>query len=124
MTEKQIEVLRMSIKGVHFYDDLDDSGRDTIQYLARLKYVETESLDPPIYRITQKGLAKLEALDDMAQKVNQAHAEKKAEHAKDHRFQLINTLVSAVLGGIVTLIVEHFDSILSFLQGLTSPPAP
>ena len=114
----------MSIKGVRFYDDLDDSGQDAIQYLARLKYVETESLDPPIYQITQRGLAKLKSLDDMDQKMNQEHAEKKAEHATDRRFQLINTLVSAILGGIVTLIVEHFDSILSFLQGLASPPTP
>lgn len=118
MTDRQIEVLRMSINGVHFYNDLDDSGREAVQYLAGLKYVEVESLNPPIYRITQKGLAKLKAIDDMAQKMNQEHAEKKSEHAKDRRFQLINTLVSAVLGGVVALIVEHFDAILSFFKNL------
>ena len=123
MTDRQIEILRMSIYGVHFYDDLDGADRGVLMYLEQEGYVYTKALDPPIYYITQKGLAKLKALDDMAQKVNQEHAEKKAEHAKDRRFQFINTLVSAVLGGIVTLIVEHFDTILSFLQGLASPPA-
>lgn len=105
MTNRQIEILRMSTNGILFYDDLDGEDRGVLMYLEQEGYVYTKALDPPIYNITQKGLAKLKTLDDMAQKVSQEHAEKKAEHAKDRRFQLINTLVSAVLGGAVTLIV-------------------
>lgn len=118
MTNRQIEILRMSINGVHFYDDLDGEDRGILMYLEREGYVYTKALAPPIYHITQKGLAKLKTLDDMAQKVNQEHSEKKAERTKDRRFQLINTLVSALLGGLVTLIVEHFDSVILFFQNL------
>mgnify|MGYP000348240394 CR=1 FL=1 len=118
MTDRQIEILRVSINGVHFYDDLDGEDRGVLMYLEREGYVYTKALDPPIYHITQKGLAHLKTLDDMAQKVNQEHSEKKAEQAKDRRFQLINTFVSAILGGVVTLVVEHFDSIIAFFQNL------
>ena len=118
MTERQIEVLRMSINGVHFYDDLEENDRDVLMYLAQKNYVKTQALDPPIYFITQKGLAILNALDDMAQKVSQEHAEKKSEQAKDRRFQLINTLIGTVLGSAVTLTVEHFNSVISFFQNL------
>lgn len=118
MTERQIEVLRMSINGVHLYDDLDGNDRGVLLYLAQEGYVYTKALDPPIYFTNQKGLAKLKELDDMTQKMDQEHAEKKAEQAKDRRFQLVNTVISAVLGGLVTLFIEHFDSIITFLQNL------
>lgn len=51
----------------------------------------------------------------MAQQMNNQHSEEKAEKAKDRRFQLINTLVGAVLGGMVTLLVEHFSGIVELV---------
>lgn len=118
MTERQIEVLRMSINGVHFYDDLDGTDRGVLMYLEQEGYVYTKALDPPVYFIKQKGLAKLKEIDDMAQQMDQEHAEKKSEKAKDRRFQFVNTVVSAILGGLVTLVIERFNSIISFLQSL------
>ena len=87
-------------------------------YLQNEGYVYTKALDPLIHFITQKGEAKLKELEDMAQQMNNQHSEEKAEKAKDRRFQLINTLVGAVLGGMVTLLVEHFSGIVELVISL------
>ena len=116
MTDRQIEVLRMSINGVHFYDDLDGPDRGVLVYLEQEGYVYTKALDPPIYFIKQKGLAKLKELDD---KANQ-ESEEKRQKRFENKISVLNVLIP-ILTFFVGIIVEHFsgfiDTIVSWMQG-------
>lgn len=118
MTNRQVEILRQCIYGVHYYNDVQGSDRGILMYLEHNGLVYTKSLSPPVYRITQKGLAVLQDIDDMEQKMRQNHAEQKAEKAKDRRFQLLNTLISAVAGAAFALLAEHFDDVAAFFRRL------
>lgn len=118
MTNRQIEILRQCIYGVHFYNDVQGSDRGILMYLEHNGLVYTKALSPPVYRITQKGLAELQNIDDMEQKMRQNHAEQKAEKAKDRRFQLLNAIISAMVGAVFTLLVEHFDDVTAFFRRL------
>ncbi len=57
-------------------------------------------------------------LKSMNDDMRQQHSEEKTEKEIDRRFQLIYTVVSAAIGSLVTLFVEHFDGILSFIKGI------
>lgn len=84
-------------------------------------------------RLTYKGLQFLSAgespkcpgipeiaseLKSMNDDMRQQHSEEKTEKKIDRRFQLIYTVFSAGVGAILTLFVEHFDGILSFIKGI------
>lgn len=68
------------------------------------------------YRMLKEKEAE-KAAKDVAQKYAAEEEAKRAERA-NRRFQLFNTLLGAVVGSVLTLIVEHFSEILSFLDGL------
>lgn len=81
------------------------------------------------YAVTDKGRAAVEArrsgtplaaiqseFSQMNEDMRHERAEQKAEKAKDRRFQIFNTLVGAVAGAIVTLLIEHFAEIISFVR--------
>lgn len=55
-------------------------------------------------------------LSQMNEDMRQDRTEQKAEKSKDRRFQLFNTLLGAVLGSLVTLLVEHFGEIIAFAR--------
>lgn len=76
-----------------------------------------EDLAPDFYMLTQKGKDLLCAEDKNAEKVAKHAAEKKA----DRRFQLANSVISAIIGSVVTLLVEHFPEITTFFQHLFAP---
>ena len=84
-------------------------------------------------RLTYKGLQFLSAgespkspgipeiateLKNMTEDMRQQHSEEKTEKTIDRRFQLIYSVFSAAVGAILTLFVEHFDGILSFIKGI------
>lgn len=91
MTKRQIEILKMSINGVHYYD-LDGNDRGALMYLQNEGYVYTKALDPPIYFITQKGEAKLQELEDIAEQ----EAEKKRQQRFENKISVLNVLVPAI----------------------------
>lgn len=55
-------------------------------------------------------------LKRMNEDMRRNHAEEKTEKKKDRRFQLFNTLFGALLGALFTLLIEHFDKVLSFFS--------
>ena len=50
-------------------------------------------------------------------KRRQNMADKKAEKNIDRRFQLFNTLLGAVVGAVLTLLIEHLPDIIAFIKG-------
>lgn len=67
-----------------------------------------------VFNYREKKLAKENHIKELAK----ADADKKADRAIEHRFQLINSLLTAAIGGAITLFVEHFFAIVSFIKGL------
>jgi len=63
-------------------------------------------------------LLTLEEFEEFADKMRHERAEKEAEKKSDRRFQTKQTLLGAVVGSILTLLVEHFSGIVSFISGL------
>lgn len=114
MTEKQIEVLRASEKGVDYYEDLDDLGREDMDYLYGAELCGCGSFKPPIYTITAKGRAELAELERAADKVRKEHSEKNSNRV----FELIKSLFDAVIGAVVALAIEHHAEIFAFLKSL------
>lgn len=51
-----------------------------------------------------------------AEEVAQQAAEKKAEKKSNRRFQLFDTLLGALVGAALTLLVEHFSDLLAFFH--------
>lgn len=66
-----------------------------------------------LFQQSKERLRQQEA-EQRQEELRQQAAKEEAEKKSDRRFQLLNTLLSAFVGGILTLLVEHFDRILSF----------
>lgn len=110
MTERQIEVLKMSVNGVHYYDDLQGHDRGVLMYLADENLVYTKALSPPIYFITEKGRAKLKALENEAKQ----EAESKRQQRFENKISVLNVLVPAVTF-VLGLLVEHFSGLVEWV---------
>lgn len=101
----------MSINGVHFYDDLDVGDRGVLMYLEQEGYVYTKALDPPIYLITQKGLAKLKEIEDKAKQEAKDEGQRRFQN-KISVAQMLVPLITFILG----LVVEHYSGLVSALS--------
>ena len=66
------------------------------------------------YIIEQQERLRQQEAEQRQEELRQQAAKEEAEKKSDRRFQLLNTMLSAFVGGILTLLVEHFDRILSF----------
>ena len=71
-----------------------------------------------VYTIGDRGCAALESLEKIEQDLHEQAARQQASKRADRRFQLLNSLFSAVIGGAVALLVEHFDAVLDVLRSL------
>lgn len=117
MDSKTRDLMRHLNKGMvyHFFEDgMDDEMHDL---LRRNICQAREDLAPDFYMLTQKGKNLLCAEDKNAEKVAKHAAEKKA----DRRFQLANSVIAAIVGSAVTLLVEHFSEIITFFQHFLAP---
>ena len=86
---------------------LTEKGKQVIfSYRKKIEALEKEA--------EEKRLAEENRIKELAK----ADADKKADRAIDQRFQLINSLFTAAIGGAITLTVEHFSSIVSFIKEL------
>lgn len=95
-------------------------SKGTLCYLSQAFPMENARIG-----ITPFGTSLLEAHRERlsmeqrhAEEMAQQAAKKKAEKKSDRRFQLTNTLLGALVGAGLTLVVEHFSEILTFLRGL------
>lgn len=92
-------------------DELD-ALKKAKQSIERGDHIETiKEEDSAIWKISA-------SISQIQNDMRQESAEKKAEKSKDRNFQLINTLLGAVVGSLVTLLVEHFPQIIRFLCSL------
>ncbi len=56
-----------------------------------------------------------EGLSSLKEDMRSYHAEEKAKKSKDKVFQILNSLISAVVGVLISEIFEHWPEIRSFL---------
>ena len=66
------------------------------------------------YIIEQQERLRQQEAEQRQEELRRQTAKEEAEKKSDRRFQLLNTLLSAFVGSVLTLLVEHFDRILSF----------
>lgn len=111
MTDKQIEVLRASEKGVDYYTDLDEEGKPVVLFLFEKGLCSCEAAK---YWITEKGRAELAELEHAADKERKEHREKNSNRV----FELIKSLFDAVIGALIALTIEHRAEIFAFLTSL------
>lgn len=71
-----------------------------------------------VRKIEQEERSRRQEAEQRQEELHRQAAKEEAEKKSDRRFQLANTLLGAFVGVVLTLLVEHFDKILSFfLQG-------
>ena len=114
-------------------DFLDAKHR--FEYMHDQKWIICSRRDPNMVRITSAGRHQLcvmeealrqqnqeaeaiHVLKNMDDNMRQNHAEEKAEKAKDRRFQIINTLIGAVSGSLITLLIEHWTGVVNWVVHL------
>lgn len=119
MTDKQIEILRRTITGLHGYDDVDSEGRSVLLFLSEQKYCCTKQLSDPVYWITQKGLAALQEIDDKAEQKSKDERQQRFEN-KVSVLSVLIPFVTFILG----ILVEHFSGVLGLIIALfhSAPP--
>ena len=78
------------------------------------EYVSYEDDSIAGYYLSDKGLAALQEQKELCDKA----AEEKSAKRTDRKFQIALSLVSAVIGSLVTLFVEHFSEILSCIHSV------
>lgn len=75
---------------------------------------QLRTMEEAFHQQTQ-AVEAIHVLKNMNDNVRQNHAEEKAEKAKDRRFQLINTMLGAISGSLITLLVEHWAGIVDWV---------
>lgn len=108
--------------------DIPDDGtsNETIQFLFRKKYLiryhptnpDGSYSETSMRSITDIGKEALYEFDEFTEKSRKESAAKKSEKKSDRRFQLLNTLLGAVIGSVATLFIEHFPEIAHFVWSL------
>lgn len=66
-------------------------------------------------KLTDKGYQAALAEEYRRDQLSHKMANEKARQKSDRRFQLLNSLLSAIAGVIITLLIEHFPAILKVL---------
>lgn len=117
MSDKHEELLERCSNGVDIYS-LDGHDQDVLRDLYRMGYVEPEGgrLSSTVYVLTPGGEAYLSSKKKYAEEMAKKAAEKKAEKHNEHVFEVKLSLLSAAVGSALTLIVEHFDWIISLFH--------
>ena len=98
------------------------SGRVTAEYRfkPRLTYKGMQFLYPPEPEESTKVEVSLSDMEHQrqAEKERNDRAEKETDRITEHKFQLFSAIVGAVTGLLLTLFVEHFSQIMSFIAKL------
>ena len=70
------------------------------------------------YRLTLAGEDALAEYERRQNEMSEQRAQKCADKISDRRFQLLNSFLSAVTGSLLTLLVEHWESVIKFIRDL------
>ena len=73
---------------------------------------------PPYCRLklTDRGYQAVLAEEDIQKKVCDKMSNEKTRQKSDRRFQLLNSLLSAMVGSIIALLIEHYSTVLEGLR--------
>lgn len=128
LSEPQYNFLA-SFRAPRAYSDIDVSDRPTLRHLKKLGYLEPQYSSKPalhvVYVLTATGIEALSAYEQM----RKDYAEEQARHEQERLERSLETkqqwrhewrilIVGAVVGSVLTLIVEHFADICVFISGL------
>lgn len=126
--KKYEEDLRKVIRKVDegftgIYEGVDGITGDDLRFLAAKGLVKLEPAgDGEVFAApTAKGLTYFSDREDQLDEQVKKLAEEKAEKRSDRRFQLLNTLFSAVVGALLMCLYDHRGEILDLLRQLTQP---
>ena len=113
MTDKQIELMKKCVDGLEFYS-LSQEEQEMLLWLSRKGFsrLASNTADCAVYILTQDG----EEFLDAKQREDEKAARDATEKTKDRRFNLMSSLLSAVLGSVVgalaTLVVQKCFGII------------
>ena len=102
-------IRRLAEKGylVQLYDN----------YLPGIVFVETDAEDVVLAFDESQNEQRRQASENAA-KEKQQHAERMKEKKQDRRHDYLIAAFSAIVGSLLTLLVEHFDKLVMFLKKL------
>lgn len=125
LSDEQDAMVERCASPVDLYS-LEDDEQDTLLWLVTQGLVEKEhnTLACTTYVVSQPGKVYLSAKKKKAEEVAQNAAEKKTEKHNEHVFEVKLSLLSALAGAVLTLIVEHAGDIFRFFHNLFVPPVP
>ena len=85
-----------------------------MQNLLNEGYIKGELSEYRTISLTPKGYAHLQELEDSIKELNENSRKIVSEKNKNNVFQILLVL----LGGVITLLVEHFPAIIEFIRSL------
>lgn len=125
LTKSQYEEL-LKYRG----DGIQNSGSETepLRFLLRKKYVvlyhpassDGKVSDTTMCVITEIGKDALAEYERAEDEMRQQKADKESEKKSDHKFQILNTLFGAIVGAVITLLIEHRSCVVDFFFNLFS----
>lgn len=106
----------------------DRNITEPLRFLIRKKYVVIynpvlsggEISDTAVCVITEIGKDALAEYERAEDKMRQQKADKESEKKSDRKFQIINTLFGAIVGAVITLLIEHRSCVFDFFFNLFS----
>ena len=124
-TKDQIKMLLYFERGGHVTGFTQEQW-EVFRFLDEQKLLQPRyDIEADLVYLTQHGQSvlaeyrrQLSAKKDRIDELAKADADKKSDRAIEHRFQLVNSLLAAATGSILTLLIEHFFKIISFIEGL------
>ncbi len=78
------------------------------------RYVHSLTEDLPIPHV------KVSLSEEEHKRLREKDAEEKAENQRDRKVQVISSILGAVIGSLLTLLIEHFQDIVEFIGSFFS----
>ena len=98
---------------------LDNSGSSLGLFVLSItekgeRYVHGLTEDSPVPHV------KVSLSEEEHEHLREKDAEEKAENHRDRKVQIISSILGAVIGSLLTLLIEHFQGIVEFIGSLFS----
>lgn len=102
---------------------LDDNGyiSQPISVTMQFFLVLTDKGEQYVRSLTEKtppARVELTLSSEEHERLDKKDSEEKAEKQRDRKSQVFSSILSAVVGSLLTLLIEHFNSVLQFIASL------
>ena len=122
-TDEQYSCLRSFSRGAVWHWHRNSEQDRLMRFLLEEGLIEPRcDIKDNYYVISELGKIALSELDAQKKALQQRRkdmAKQKSEKKIDRALQLLNTLLGAVLGAALTLIVEHWSSVVVFFRTIS-----